>query len=83
MNKELLCYVDSMALVQKVIAPDGANIAVSSEHYAEGIIELCNKYNINKVHLFGNQYYLEGVSENIRTQEILSYSQNKIEIEVN
>lgn len=83
MNKELLCYVDSMALVQKVITPDGSNIAVSSEHYAEGIIELCNKYNTNKVHLFGNKYYLEGVSENIRTQEILSYSQNKIEIEVN
>lgn len=44
---------------------------------------LCKENNIYNVHLFGTQQYLDYIAQEIKMNENLNYSQNKINIEVN
>lgn len=80
---KIVCYIDSMALSQKTLSPDGTEHMVPSEVFAESIVGMCSKYNVNRVHLFGNKFFIEGVMDEISAKEMETYSTNKIEFEVN
>lgn len=80
---KIVCYIDSMALSQKVMSPDGHEHMVPSEDFAESMVSMCTKYNTNKIHLFGNKYFIDGVMEEISTKEAEKYSTKNIEFEVN
>lgn len=80
---KIVCYIDSMALSQKVMSPDGQEHMVLSETFAESMVGMCTKYQTNKIHMFGNVHFIAGVIDEISAKEIETYSKNKIEFEVN
>ena len=80
---KIVCYIDSMALSQKALSPDGTEHMVPSEVFAESMVGMCTKYNTNKIHLFGNVHFIAGVIDEISAKEMETYSANKIEFEVN
>ncbi len=47
------------------------------------IAELCYQQNINNIHLFGNQKYLQGIITDINYAYKLKYSNQDLNIEVN
>jgi hypothetical protein len=49
----------------------------------EVIVTMCNKYNCNTVHLFGNETYLEKLTEDIKICFAKKYERNNIEILIN
>lgn len=83
MDNVILCYVDFMGFTQRVQMPNGEEINLPSETFAESVVALCDKESINKIHLFGNVHYLDGVTEQIERKEKELFSKNNIEIEVN
>ena len=80
---KIVCYIDSMALTQKAMSPDGKEHQVPSETFAESMLGMCSKYNVNKIHMFGNVYFIAGVIDEISAKEIETYNAKKIEYEVN
>lgn len=80
---KIVCYIDSMSLAQRVLTPDGKEHNVDSDGFAEAMVGMCNAYSVNKIHLFGNKYFIDGVMEEISTKEAEKYSTKNIEFEVN
>ncbi len=80
---KIVCYIDSMSLTQKAMSPDGQEHMVPSEVFAESMVGMCTKYNTNKIHFFGNKFFIEGVIDEIGVKEMETYSAKKIEFEVN
>ena len=80
---KIICYIDSMALTQRAVTPDGVEHNVPSEVFAESMVGMCMQYNTYNLHLLGNKFFIEGVSEEIEAEEIKRYSSKKIQIEVN
>jgi hypothetical protein len=80
---KIVCYIDSMSLTQKAMSPDGQEHQVPSETFAESMLGMCNKYNVNKIHMFGNVHFIAGVIDEISAKEIETYNKSKIEYEVN
>lgn len=59
-------------------------IAVSNfESLADDITKACEKYKTNKIHLFGNSNYANGLIQEIKNYSITKYNKNNLEIEVN
>jgi hypothetical protein len=80
---KIVCYIDSMSLTQKAVSPDGVEHNVPSDCFAESMVGMCTKYNANKIHFFGNKYFIEGVIEEVSAKEMETYSTKNIEFEVN
>lgn len=56
---------------------------VTNDKLAEFIPLLCEKENIENIHLIGSQQYLEGIVEQIELEEISKYNNKILNIEVN
>ena len=80
---KIVCYIDSMSMKQKVLTPDNKEQNIDSATFAETMVGMCNAYGVNKIHLFGNKYFIDGVMEEISTKEAEKYSTKNIEFEVN
>ena len=80
---KIVCYIDSMALSQKVMSPDGQEHMIFSDDFAESMVGMCDAYGVNKIHLFGNKHFIDGIMEEISTKEVEKYSTKNIEFEVN
>lgn len=80
---KIVCYIDSMSMKQKVLTPDNKEQNIDSANFAETMVGMCNAYGVNKIHLFGNKYFIDGVMEEISTKEVEKYSTKNIEFEVN
>ena len=80
---KIVCYIDSMSMKQKVLTPDNKEQNIDSTNFAETMVGMCNAYGVNKIHLFGNKYFIDGVMEEISTKEAEKYSTKNIEFEVN
>ena len=58
-------------------------IDIPIERLAENIAFQCNVLNIKNVHLYGNEFYLEPIVNDIKTFGKLNYSCDDIVVEVN
>ena len=83
MNKQFLCYIDSMSMTQDIQCPDGLSTKLPSNGFSDALISLCSEKDNYNVHFFGNEHYINGVIDQVKDSEMRVYSANKIEIEVN
>ena len=72
---KIVCYIDSMSMKQKVLTPDNKEQNIDSANFAETMVGMCNAYGVNKIHLFGNKYFIDGDIEEISTKEAKSTAQ--------
>lgn len=81
----LVCKVDLFNLEQQIysVTPEGQKkiASVPLDRVAETLGSLLFMHKSNKIHLFGNEHYLESIVEAIKTS--YNYGNDNIEIEVN
>lgn len=87
--KEIFCPVDLYVVKQKFYNIDTEREQVAIElgettvdNFPCVLIEACEKENINKIHLAGNESYLKSIAENIKTYSVTKYHNTKKEIEI-
>lgn len=78
MNDEIICYVDMFSLTQNVNIGE-KNISVPTNDLGKILPSLCYSNQTNKIHLFGNEMYINGIISEIEEQQ--NYS--NLEIKVN
>lgn len=83
MNNEIICNINLFSLNQYVDFPDGRSMQVPFENLPHFLQGVCYEEGIYTIHLFGNEKFIEGIIEDIKSYEIMSYSENKIKFEVN
>lgn len=88
MEAYILCNLFLFDLYQRVIVVDEKGqkneiATVNINNLGETIVDICNKYNVNKVRLIGSESYINNVVEDINSYSITKYNNNNITIEVN
>ena len=88
MEAYILCNLFLFDLYQRVIVVDEKGqkneiATVNINNLGETIVDVCNKYNVNKVRLIGSESYINNVVEDINSYSITKYNNNNITIEVN
>lgn len=78
MNNEIICFVDMFSLTQNLKIGDKI-ITIPTDELGKTIPSLCYSNQTNKVHLFGNEMYIEGIV--VEINENADYA--NIEIKVN
>lgn len=85
--KTIICYFNLFDMSQKILILNEDKeelIAMATlDSLGESIADVCKVYNINKVHLYGNEEYASSLIDEIDTHTGAAYSNNLIEIEVN
>ena len=89
--KEIFCPITMFALNQKIYSVDTEREDVTVElgettvdNLPEILLEFCDKEEINKIHLVGNNEYVKLVAQDITIYHETKYEKKKeIEIEVN
>lgn len=87
--KEFVCNVNLFSLYHSIYLIDYEKIltekiaTIDLEELPKILVHNCQLYNINKIHLFGEEKGLESLIEEINTLNTLHNNENKIEIEVN
>lgn len=82
-NKALICNIDLFVINQTVICPDGHTESVDLNILPTYLTSYCHKNNILKIHLYGNEEYLNGLTEKILKEEETKYGKNNLIIERN
>ena len=82
-NNEIVCFIDMFSMYQKVQYDDGQEEQVSLANLPGFLPQVCAAEGINKVHLYGDTIFCNGVADKIKTNEITAYGENNLEIEVN
>ena len=83
MAKTLSCYVDMFSLSQSVIFPNGEEERIATKDLKSYLPAVCYSHGYDKIHLFGNEKFLEEIVEAIYEDEIDTYGIAKLKIEVN
>lgn len=78
MNDEIICFVDMFSLTQNVKIGEQI-ISIPTNELGRTLPSLCYSNKTNKIHLFGNEMYIDGIITEI--QENQNYS--NLEIKVN
>ena len=78
MNNEIICFVDMFSLTQNVKIGEQI-ISIPTTDLGRTLPSLCYSNQTNKIHLFGNETYIDGIVTEI--QENQDYS--NLEIKVN
>ena len=87
MNTFIYCRFNLFDLHQRIHlmteTGEAKTIAITTyEELSEVIPEMCKKYGITKVNLFGPEQFTEEMVEQIHTNGINNYGINNLEIEV-
>ena len=89
MKKIVYCNLVLYELHQKIYLADldkkeeGQVVSLTTtENLSKDILNICNKYQVSNVYLFGNETYLSKVAEEIRTNGQTEYIKS-INVEVN
>ena len=82
-DKTLICNIDMFAARQAIICPDGGRNEVFADNLATMLPAFCVSGGYTKIHFFGNEAYINGIVDELRTVEALVCGNKKIEIEVN
>ena len=78
MNNEIICFVDMFSLTQNIKIGEQI-ISIPTTDLGRTLPSLCYSNQTNKIHLFGNETYIDGIVTEI--QENQDYS--NLEIKVN
>ena len=78
MNNEIICFVDMFSLIQNVKIGEQI-MSIPTADLGQTLPSLCYSNQTNKIHLFGNETYIDGIVTEI--QENQDYS--NLEIKVN
>lgn len=87
MKTKIVCNIEPGLMKQTVFYYKGEQL-ISSEriemnNLVNYLLGVCYSDNIYNLHLLGNWSYLSGIIEQIQTEEVTKYSENRIIIEVN
>ena len=89
MKKIVYCNLVLYELHQKIYLADldkkeeGQVVSLTTtENLSKDILNICNKYQVSNVYLFGNETYLSKIAEEIRTNGQTEYIKS-INVEVN
>ena len=86
---EVVCKLDIGSLSQMVYVLTGSTQILkhfgkaSMEELPDMLIAACSEYDINKIHLYGNDLYLVGIIYEINQKKMLNNDYKNIIIEVN
>lgn len=84
MGKEIICDINLFTLNQSVTLPDGTLKRIpGGEALVSYLLGACYDNSINTIHFFGNEEYISGIIEEIKTNEMFCYGINNIKCEVN
>lgn len=83
MNNELICFIDLFSSSQTIQYTDGSKERIPTEDLLKVLPQICFSEGYNKLHLFGDTNYCNGLVENIHMNENIEYGHNVLEIEVN
>lgn len=88
MEAYVLCNLFLFDLYQRINIVDEKGqkneiATVNINNLGETIVDICNKYNISRVHLIGSENYISSVVEDINSYSLTKYNNNNITIEVN
>lgn len=88
MKPYILCNVSMFDLHQHIILvqEDGSQKVIETSTYdllVPMIVNNCNRYNLNKVHLIGNKKYVSELAPAITSYAVVNYGNNNIEVEIN
>lgn len=78
MNEEIVCFIDMFSLTQNVKVGEKI-IPISTNEIGKILPSLCYSNHINKIHLFGNDVFIDGIVTEISENQ--DYS--NLEIKVN
>ena len=56
---------------------------INNEELISTIFSLIEQYNIEKLHIFGQEEYLKGIQRQIKNEELTKYNKNILNIEIN
>lgn len=82
-SNEIVCFIDMFSIYQKVQYNDSQEEQVPLANLPGFLPQVCSAENINKIHLYGDTIFCNGVADKIRANEITIYGENNLEIEVN
>lgn len=82
-SNEIVCFIDIFSIYQKVQYSDGQEEQISLANLPGFLPQVCSAESINKIHLYGDTAFCNGVADKIRANEITIYGENNLEIEVN
>lgn len=87
MNKKIICEVNPSMFKQIVLFYEDEELVgderIPFSDLVNYLITTCYAEQCYDLHLFGNWSYLEGIIQNINTQEATQYNIHRINIEVN
>ena len=78
MNEEIVCFIDMFSLTQNVQIGEKI-IPISTNEISKILPSLCYSNHTNKIHLFGNDSFIDGIVTEINENQ--DYS--NLEIKVN
>ena len=78
MNEEIVCFIDMFSLTQNVQISEKI-IPISTNEISKILPSLCYSNHTNKIHLFGNDIFIDGIVTEINENQ--DYS--NLEIKVN
>jgi hypothetical protein len=78
MNKEILCFIDMFSLTQNIQIGEKV-MSISTSEIGKVLPSLCYSNHTNKIHLFGNDAFIDGIITEISENQ--DYS--SLEIKVN
>lgn len=83
-SNEISCFIDMFSAYQKVTyGNDGQEERIPLNDLPNILPQVCFSENFDKIHLYGDAMFCNGIADKIRMSENTTYGQNKIEIEVN
>lgn len=85
--KTIVCKVSMFDLHQEICLVDGDEtkvIAIShTSSLGPDVAMMCEKHDVDNVHLFGNEDYLQQAIAELRQENVVKYGNRNLNIEVN
>lgn len=82
----ICCYVNMFENIQHIVVL-GTNksdqFVVDTDGLNNMLFNLCQQYSTNKIHLFGQEIYLQDIVYKLREAQTIEYNIDNLEIEVN
>lgn len=81
----IVCYVNMFSTIQQVeIWPNSQRLYIETEELPKALVNLCDQYSTNEIHIFGQENYLSQLIFKINEINTLNYGANSpLRIEVN
>lgn len=85
MDKSLLCFVDMFSADQSFFDTNERekNFNIKTSDIQDCLPAICREIGIYHIHFYGNENYISGLIQQIRTKENIKFGKNELTFEVN